>query len=63
MWASAASGTRTRGRPRPRCSSWRWRRRPVSDGKLVGIVLVSHSAEVAASVAELAKALSGGAGA
>lgn len=49
------------GRPRPRCSSWRWRRRPVSDGKLVGIVLVSHSAAVAASVAELAKALSGGA--
>lgn len=35
----------------------------MSDGKLVGIVLVSHSAEVAASVAELAKALSGGAGA
>jgi dihydroxyacetone kinase DhaKLM complex PTS-EIIA-like component DhaM len=32
----------------------------VSDGKLVGIVLVSHSAEVAAAVAELAKALSGG---
>ncbi|MER7057887.1 MULTISPECIES: PTS fructose transporter subunit IIA [unclassified Streptomyces] len=32
----------------------------MSDGKLVGIVLVSHSAEVAASVAELAKALSGG---
>ncbi|MBU6531736.1 PTS-dependent dihydroxyacetone kinase phosphotransferase subunit DhaM [Streptomyces sp. NPDC057245] len=35
----------------------------MSDGKLVGIVLVSHSAEVAASVAELAKALSGGGGA
>jgi len=32
----------------------------VSDGKLVGIVLVSHSAEVAASVAELAKGLAGG---
>ncbi|MET9773990.1 PTS fructose transporter subunit IIA [Streptomyces sp. NPDC006367] len=32
----------------------------MSDGKLVGIVLVSHSAQVAASVAELAKALSGG---
>jgi dihydroxyacetone kinase DhaKLM complex PTS-EIIA-like component DhaM len=32
----------------------------VSDAKLVGIVLVSHSAEVAASVAELAKALAGG---
>jgi dihydroxyacetone kinase DhaKLM complex PTS-EIIA-like component DhaM len=32
----------------------------VSDGKLVGVVLVSHSAQVAASVAELAKALSGG---
>lgn len=32
----------------------------MSEGKLVGIVLVSHSAEVAASVAELAKALSGG---
>jgi len=32
----------------------------VSDRKLVGIVLVSHSAEVAASVAELAKGLSGG---
>ncbi|MFD8429208.1 PTS-dependent dihydroxyacetone kinase phosphotransferase subunit DhaM [Streptomyces coelicoflavus] len=31
--------------------------------QLVGIVLVSHSAEVAASVAELAKELSGGAGA
>ncbi|MEU3980788.1 PTS fructose transporter subunit IIA [Streptomyces sp. NPDC026672] len=33
----------------------------MSDGKLVGIVLVSHSAEVAASVAELAKGLAGGA--
>ncbi|OLZ73516.1 PTS fructose transporter subunit IIA [Streptomyces sp. IMTB 2501] len=33
----------------------------MSDGKLVGIVLVSHSAEVAASVAELAKRLAGGA--
>ncbi|WP_118082897.1 PTS fructose transporter subunit IIA [Streptomyces sp. CC0208] len=32
----------------------------MSDKKLVGIVLVSHSAEVAASVAELAKGLSGG---
>ncbi|MFJ9820705.1 PTS-dependent dihydroxyacetone kinase phosphotransferase subunit DhaM [Streptomyces sp. NPDC101151] len=32
----------------------------MSDGKLVGIVLVSHSAEVAASVAELAKSLAGG---
>ncbi|MEV6166902.1 PTS fructose transporter subunit IIA [Streptomyces sp. NPDC051954] len=32
----------------------------MSDGKLVGIVLVSHSAEVAASVAALAKALAGG---
>ncbi|MGW8633766.1 PTS-dependent dihydroxyacetone kinase phosphotransferase subunit DhaM [Streptomyces sp. NPDC055793] len=32
----------------------------MSDDKLVGIVLVSHSAAVAASVAELAKALSGG---
>jgi dihydroxyacetone kinase DhaKLM complex PTS-EIIA-like component DhaM len=31
----------------------------VSDEKLVGIVLVSHSAEVAASVAELARGLSG----
>ncbi|MEF9902198.1 dihydroxyacetone kinase phosphoryl donor subunit DhaM [Streptomyces sp. P9-A2] len=29
------------------------------DGKLVGIVLVSHSAQVAASVAELAKQLAG----
>ena len=33
----------------------------MSDGKFVGIVLVSHSAEVAASVAALAKALAGGA--
>ncbi len=33
----------------------------MSDGKLVGIVLVSHSAQVAASVAELAKGLAGGA--
>jgi dihydroxyacetone kinase DhaKLM complex PTS-EIIA-like component DhaM len=32
----------------------------VSDDKSVGIVLVSHSAEVAASVAELAKGLAGG---
>ncbi|GAP49854.1 PTS-dependent dihydroxyacetone kinase phosphotransferase subunit DhaM [Streptomyces azureus] len=32
----------------------------MSDERLVGIVLVSHSAEVAASVAELAKGLSGG---
>ncbi|MFF7640236.1 PTS-dependent dihydroxyacetone kinase phosphotransferase subunit DhaM [Streptomyces canus] len=32
----------------------------MSDKKLVGIVLVSHSAEVAASVAELAKGLAGG---
>lgn len=32
----------------------------MSDGQLVGIVLVSHSAEVAASVAELAKGLAGG---
>jgi dihydroxyacetone kinase DhaKLM complex PTS-EIIA-like component DhaM len=32
-----------------------------SAGKTVGIVLVSHSAEVAASVAELAKGLAGGA--
>ncbi|PWI13528.1 PTS fructose transporter subunit IIA [Streptomyces sp. Act143] len=31
----------------------------MSDGKLVGIVLVSHSAAVAASVAELAKGLAG----
>ncbi|WP_405970030.1 PTS fructose transporter subunit IIA [Streptomyces sp. NBC_00988] len=31
----------------------------MSDKKLVGIVLVSHSAEVAASVAELARGLSG----
>ncbi|MFJ7333133.1 PTS-dependent dihydroxyacetone kinase phosphotransferase subunit DhaM [Streptomyces sp. NPDC101110] len=33
----------------------------MSDEQLVGIVLVSHSAEVAASVAELAKGLAGGA--
>lgn len=33
----------------------------MSDGGQVGIVLVSHSAEVAASVAELAKGLAGGA--
>ncbi|MFF4040146.1 PTS-dependent dihydroxyacetone kinase phosphotransferase subunit DhaM [Streptomyces sp. NPDC001816] len=33
----------------------------MGDGKLVGIVLVSHSAEVATSVAELAKGLAGGA--
>jgi PTS hybrid protein len=33
----------------------------VSEDKVVGIVLVSHSAEVAASVAELAKGLAGGA--
>ncbi|MEV6836872.1 PTS fructose transporter subunit IIA [Streptomyces sp. NPDC051133] len=32
----------------------------MSEEKLVGIVLVSHSAEVAASVAELAKGLAGG---
>jgi len=32
----------------------------VSDERLVGIVLVSHSAEVAASVAALAKGLAGG---
>lgn len=32
----------------------------MSDDKLVGIVLVSHSAQVAASVAELAKGLAGG---
>ena len=32
----------------------------MSDGKLVGIVLVSHSSAVAASVAELAKGLAGG---
>ncbi|MGW2035879.1 PTS-dependent dihydroxyacetone kinase phosphotransferase subunit DhaM [Streptomyces sp. NPDC001811] len=31
----------------------------MSEGKLVGIVLVSHSAEVAASVAALAKGLAG----
>ncbi|MEU1406721.1 PTS fructose transporter subunit IIA [Streptomyces sp. NPDC005728] len=33
----------------------------MSDEKLVGVVLVSHSAAVAASVAELAKGLAGGA--
>lgn len=33
----------------------------MSDEKLVGIVLVSHSAQVAASVADLAKGLAGGA--
>ncbi|MET9444925.1 PTS fructose transporter subunit IIA [Streptomyces sp. NPDC006610] len=32
----------------------------MSDGTMVGIVLVSHSAQVAASVADLAKALAGG---
>ncbi|MER6611873.1 dihydroxyacetone kinase phosphoryl donor subunit DhaM [Streptomyces xantholiticus] len=32
----------------------------MSEGKQVGIVLVSHSKEVAAAVAELAKGLSGG---
>ncbi|MFG3661056.1 PTS-dependent dihydroxyacetone kinase phosphotransferase subunit DhaM [Streptomyces sp. NPDC047706] len=32
----------------------------MSDGKLVGIVLVSHSAQVAVSVAELAQGLAGG---
>lgn len=32
----------------------------MSDVQLVGIVLVSHSAEVAAAVAELAKGLAGG---
>ncbi|MDQ0579170.1 PTS-dependent dihydroxyacetone kinase phosphotransferase subunit DhaM [Streptomyces rishiriensis] len=32
----------------------------MSDGKLVGIVLVSHSAEVASAVAELALGLVGG---
>ncbi|MFR9799789.1 PTS-dependent dihydroxyacetone kinase phosphotransferase subunit DhaM [Streptomyces sp. MS06] len=32
----------------------------MSDGKPVGIVLVSHSAQVAASVAELAQSLAGG---
>lgn len=32
----------------------------MSDDKQVGVVLVSHSAEVAASVAELAKGLAGG---
>ncbi|WP_225827428.1 PTS-dependent dihydroxyacetone kinase phosphotransferase subunit DhaM [Streptomyces naphthomycinicus] len=35
----------------------------MSDEKRVGIVLVSHSAEVAASVGELAKGLAGGASA
>ncbi|GGS61155.1 MULTISPECIES: PTS-dependent dihydroxyacetone kinase phosphotransferase subunit DhaM [Streptomyces] len=35
----------------------------MSEEKRVGIVLVSHSAEVAASVAELAKGLAGGAAA
>ncbi|MEV6176938.1 PTS-dependent dihydroxyacetone kinase phosphotransferase subunit DhaM [Streptomyces sp. NPDC052016] len=33
----------------------------MSDGQRVGIVLVSHSAQVAASVAELARGLAGGA--
>ncbi|MFE9609788.1 PTS-dependent dihydroxyacetone kinase phosphotransferase subunit DhaM [Streptomyces sp. NPDC006012] len=33
----------------------------MTEGQRVGIVLVSHSAEVAASVAELAKGLAGGA--
>ncbi|MFI2206350.1 PTS fructose transporter subunit IIA [Streptomyces sp. NPDC020192] len=33
----------------------------MSEEKLVGIVLVSHSAEVAAAVAEMAKGLAGGA--
>ncbi|MGV9943889.1 PTS-dependent dihydroxyacetone kinase phosphotransferase subunit DhaM [Streptomyces sp. NPDC003401] len=32
----------------------------MTDDKLVGIVLVSHSAQVAASVAELARGLAGG---
>lgn len=32
----------------------------MSDGKLVGIVLVSHSKQVAEAVAELAKGLAGG---
>ncbi|MGW2051704.1 PTS sugar transporter subunit IIA domain-containing protein [Streptomyces sp. NPDC001858] len=32
----------------------------MSDGKLVGIVLVSHSAAVASAVAELARGLTGG---
>ena len=32
----------------------------MSDGKLVGIVLVSHSAEVAEAVAGLARGLAGG---
>ncbi|MEV6407233.1 PTS fructose transporter subunit IIA [Streptomyces bobili] len=35
----------------------------MADDKLVGIVLVSHSAQVAASVAELARGLAGGGGA
>jgi dihydroxyacetone kinase DhaKLM complex PTS-EIIA-like component DhaM len=35
----------------------------VSDERVVGVVLVSHSAQVAASVAELAKSLAGGAAA
>lgn len=35
----------------------------MNDEKLVGIVLVSHSAQVASSVAELAKGLAGGAAA
>ncbi|MEU0374739.1 PTS fructose transporter subunit IIA [Streptomyces sp. NPDC006283] len=34
----------------------------MSDGNQVGIVLVSHSGEVAAAVAELAKQLAGGGG-
>ncbi|MGN9792990.1 PTS-dependent dihydroxyacetone kinase phosphotransferase subunit DhaM [Streptomyces sp. OZ13] len=34
----------------------------MSDGKQVGIVLVSHSREVATAVAELAKGLAGGGG-
>ncbi|MDQ8702614.1 PTS fructose transporter subunit IIA [Streptomyces sp. LHD-70] len=34
----------------------------MSDGKQVGVVLVSHSAAVASSVAELATGLAGGAG-
>ncbi|GLW46731.1 PTS fructose transporter subunit IIA [Streptomyces sp. NBRC 14336] len=33
----------------------------MSEDRLVGVVLVSHSAEVASSVAELAKGLAGGA--
>ncbi|GGV63357.1 MULTISPECIES: PTS-dependent dihydroxyacetone kinase phosphotransferase subunit DhaM [Streptomyces] len=35
----------------------------MSDERVVGVVLVSHSAQVAASVAELAKSLAGGAAA